>query len=228
MGDETASGSGSSGSGLTKSRIETLCDGVFAIAMTLLIFNIKVPSLSPPPAGSSLTRALFGLWPQFLVYAISFIMLGVYWVGHHNQFHYIRRTDRVLLWVNVLFLMFVALVPFSTALLGEYPAEQVAVVFYAVNLMLVGLTLYAQWWYATSGHHLVDADLDLVLVRLAKRRVLMGPVILLVAVAGSFVSTKVSILIYALIPVFYILPGRIDRHWLPNRRPHLHSTAHRD
>jgi uncharacterized membrane protein len=205
------------GTGLTKGRIEALSDGVFAIAITLMIFNIKVPALARESAPPGLGRALLALWPQFLIYAISFIILGVYWVGHHNQFHYIRRGDRTLLWLNVLFLMFVTLVPFSTALLGQYPSQQVAVVVYALSMLLTGFALYGHWWYATSGRRLVDADLDPTVIRLAKRRVLLGPALLIAAIAASFLSTKVSILLFAAIPLFYVFPGRIDRHWSARR-----------
>lgn len=200
--------------GLTKARLETLCDGVFAIAMTLMIFNIKVPRISGLPHGK-LVHTLFELWPQFLAYAISFIMLGVYWIGHHNQFHYVRRSDRLLLWLNITFLMFVTVIPFSTGVLGRYPLERAAVVLYAGNLILVGLMLYAQWWYVTAGHRLVDPDTDPRLVNLAKHRILMGPAILLLAIGASFISPILSIVICAVVPAFYILPGSVDRHWSP-------------
>lgn len=212
MGESTQTHALPASGGLTKARVETLCDGVFAIAMTLMIFNIKVPRLPQHPP-VSLVQTLFELWPQFLVYAISFIMLGVYWVGHHNQFHYVRRSDRPLLWLNIMFLMFVSVIPFSTGVLGRYPLERAAVVLYASNLILVGLMLYVQWWYVTAHHRLVDADLDPRLVRLAKRRILAGPAVLLLATAASFLSPKLSIVICAAVPAFYILPGSIDRHW---------------
>lgn len=205
------------GGGLSKSRIEALCDGVFAIAMTLMIFNIKVPERSNGTSPATLARDVVRLWPQFLIYAISFVMVGVYWVGHHNQYHFIRRTNRWLLWINIFFLMFVSLIPFSTALLGHYPETQFSIVIYAANLIATGIVLYVHWWYATSRRRLVDADLDPELIRLASRRILMAPTILVIAIAVSFASTAISILLFAIIPVLYILPGRIDRHWTGSR-----------
>ena len=86
--------------GRSKTRIEALTDGVFAIAMTLLIFNIRVPEAAQG-TDKALRQGLLQLWPSFLTYIISFVMLGVYWVGHHNQYHFIRRTDRVFLWTNI-------------------------------------------------------------------------------------------------------------------------------
>lgn len=145
-------------------------------------------------------------------------MLGVYWVGHHNQFHYIRRTDRVLLWINIVFLMFVTLIPFSTALMGQYPTQRLSVDIYAITLILVGISLYIHWWYATSSHRLVDEELDPQLITLAKRRIVRAPVILLAAIAASFLSVRLSIILCAIVPIVYIVPGRIDRRWGLARR----------
>ena len=199
--------------GLAKSRIEALCDGVFAIAMTLMVFNIKVPTVAIAMGTTDLADALFVLWPQFVTYAISFVMLGVFWIGHHNQFHYIRRTDRVLLWINITFLMFVTAIPFSTQVLGQYRSQPTAVIFYAVNLILVGFLLYMQWWYATANAHLIDTDLDPTFTKLVGNRILLGCAFLLFSIAMSIVSTRLSLLVFAAISIFYILPGRVDRHW---------------
>ena len=107
-------------SGLSKTRIEALTDGIFAIAITLMVFDIKVPAVTQMNQ-LNLRHELIQLWPRFLAYVISFVMLGVYWVGHHNQYHYIRRTDRPFLWINIFFLMGISLIPFSTGLLGQFP-----------------------------------------------------------------------------------------------------------
>jgi len=204
------------GGGLSTSRLEALVDGVFAVAMTLLVLNLTVP---PEPAGLSsaaLTRHLIQDLGErrftALTYAISFVIAGVYWVGHHNQFPLIRRADRVLLWITILFLMGVTGIPFSTALLGTYPGQQIAVVLYGANLIVIGLVLAGQWWYATSNHRLTDADLDPLLVRRAMRRILTGPLAYLLAIGLSFKSPALSLVIYALVPLLYILPGRVDRH----------------
>ena len=180
-----------------------------------MIFYIKVPQIPSERVTAELTSRLLDLWPQFLVYVISFVMLGVYWVGHHNQYHHIRRTNRVLLWINNALLLCVTLIPFSTGLVGSYPTHQVAVVLYASNLILVGLVLFIHWRYATSRRVLVDRDLDPVLIRLASRRILMGPAILALAIVFSFVSTPGGLVLCGLVPVFYIVPGKIDRYWEP-------------
>ena len=198
---------------LSRNRIEALTDGVFAVAMTLLVLDIKVPELEPPLATAELPLKLLLLWPKFLSYLISFVILGVYWVGHHIQLSFIRRADRPLLWINILFLLWVALVPFSTALLSEYAKTRIAIAVYGANLIAIGLTLTLHWWYATTEARHVDADIHPHLVRDAMKRTLMAPVIYLIAIALSFVRAELSLILYALVPILYILPGRIDIHW---------------
>lgn len=98
-------------------RLETLADGVFAIVMTLLVFELRIPEL-PGAAAADLWAAVVLLGPSLLSFIVSFLVLGVYWVGHHSQFQHIRRADQTLLWLNILFLMCVSLVPFSAGMLG--------------------------------------------------------------------------------------------------------------
>ena len=138
---------------LSTSRLLALADGIFAIAMTLLVFEIKVPVGAV--SMEDLAAKLFALWPKFACCGLTFLTLGFSWIGHHNQYVAIRRTDRSFLWINVAFLCAIALVPFSSALLGEYPTQQLAVTLYAFNLAMAGALLYWHWAYATRGHRLV-------------------------------------------------------------------------
>jgi TMEM175 potassium channel family protein len=203
---------------LGRNRIEALTDGVFAVAMTLLVLDIKVPELQQPLATAGLPLKLLSLWPKFLSYTISFVILGVYWVGHHVQLSFIRRADRPLLWINILFLLWVALVPFSTALLSEYATTRIAIAIYGANLIAIGLTLALHWWYATTENRHVDPDIDRGLVRGAMYRTLMGPLVYVIAIGLSFFRAEVSLALYALVPILYILPGRIDIHWVRRRQ----------
>jgi len=196
--------------GLSKSRVEALTDGIFAVAMTLLILDVKVPLVSHT---EDLPRELLALWPRLVSYAISFVMLGIYWVGHHNQFHLIRRTNRTLLWINILFMMTICFVPFSAALLSAYATQPLALAVYGVNLVTIGLILYGHWSYATFGHRLVDRDLDNRVIRFASRRILIGPVVFSLASVLSFVSATASLILLMLAPLVYLFPGKVDRHW---------------
>ncbi len=144
---------------------------------------------------------------------LSFVIVGIYWVAHHNTFHYIKRSDRNLLWLNILLLLCIVFIPFPTALLGQYPDQQVAVIAYAGTLALTGLALQSLWWYATSRHRLVDRTIDPVLVRRATRRNLTAPLIYLFAIGISWFSVTASLVLFILVPLYYVFPGRIDRHW---------------
>ena len=197
--------------GLTKARIEALTDGIFATVMTVLVLGLNLPQagLSEPRIESEIVN----LSPHILAYAFSFVVLGVYWIGHHNQFHYIKRTDRVFLWVNILFLLTIGFVPFSTSLLGLYPFSPTAVRIYGVNLAATGLALYAVWRYATSQHRLVEKDLDPHIVALAQKRTLIGPVVSLIGIGFSFLDTRISLVLYLLLIPFFIRPSHIDIHF---------------
>lgn len=149
-----------------------------------------------------------------LSFILSFIVVGVYWVGHHNQFHYIRRVDRSFMWINILFLLAIAFIPFSAGLLGAYVRQQVVVAIYGLNLVAVGATLSLIWWYATADHRLVDADLSAQAVRAGGQRILLGVGLYLLAVALAFINTWLSVAMYIIVPLLYILPGRIDLYFL--------------
>lgn len=194
--------------GLGKSRIEALTDGVFATLMTVLVLTLALPS-----GPGSLIERLWSLRYNILTYAMSFIVLGVFWVGHHNQFHYIRGSNRVFLWLNVLFMMSVGLLPFSTSVLGSNFLRRSAVIIYGLNLILAGSATYLIWWYATRNHKLVDPDLDSHLVRAVKNRILTGPAIDIIAIGFSFLLPVVSVILYFSTMVYFILPGHIDIHF---------------
>jgi uncharacterized membrane protein len=161
---------------------------------------------------AELPARLLALWPNFLTYALSFVSLGVYWVGHRNQFAFIERSDRPLSWITIGFLLFVALIPFSTALLGRYPLEPVAVMTYGLNLVVVGLMLFWHWRYATGRGGLVGNEVNGRIVRLASRRILTGPLAYLLAVGIAPFAPRLSLVVYLLVPLYYILPGHFDRH----------------
>ena len=119
--------------GLVRLHIEALSDGIFAFAMTLLILDVKIPSLETG-SGSRAAARLVEVAPRFLVYAMSFLIVGEYWVGHHAQLHFIRRTDRAYLWSNLFYLMAISSLPFSAGLLGQYPRQPIAIIIYCVTL----------------------------------------------------------------------------------------------
>lgn len=198
-------------SGLHKHRIEALCDGVFAIAMTLLVFEIKVPDLPPGHLDTLLPAALAQMGPQFLAYAMSFVMLGIYWVAHHHQFHVVKRTNRVHVWLHVPFFMVICFIPFSATLLGRYPQERLPYVIYGLNLVATNLLLAALWDYATRDRRLTSPDLPEAAVKLAHRKQLTAPVVYLLAIGLAFVDPRIAFAIFLVYPLRYLIPDGVDR-----------------
>lgn len=118
--------------------------------MTLLVLEIDVPQITHSEAAASeLSKQLFELWPVILSYSMSFILSGFFWFYHHDHFRYIKRVDRIFVWITIFYLMFIAFIPFSTALLGEYNDQQISVVIYGINIAVAGFWAAVQWWYAT-------------------------------------------------------------------------------
>src|SRR4030043_908078 len=131
---------------LTTRRIEARADGIFAIAMTLLVLTLSLPDMMDTKL--SLSQLLAEQWPKFFNYALSFVLLAIFWMVHHQQFHVIRRTDRIHVWINIGILMFVALMPFSTDVVGDYSGETMAELGFRANLMILGLLFLLNWGYS--------------------------------------------------------------------------------
>ena len=187
-------------------RIVTLCNGVFGFAMTLLVRELVVPAIPKIRAAEELGGMILGLWPKFFVFVISFLVLSLLWFLHINQFRYIKRTNNVFIWINIILLMFVVLVPFSTALIGEYHIySKVAVIFYGINGFLGMLMLNIIWWYATKNKLLADKKIELKTIKLFQIRIMVVPIIFIPAIALSFVNPLISIAIYVFIILFGII-----------------------
>lgn len=194
--------------GLATNRIEAFTDGVFAVAITLLVLEIKVPAVE---GGAELWDALVLLWPKFLAYAVSFGIIGIFWVGHHIMFHYIKRADRTLLWLNTLLLMFISAIPFSAALIGEHLSEPVAVAGYGAVLFAAGMIFWGIWMYASAGHRLTSQNLPDHIISLGRKAVILAPVVYAIAVAFAFINPLISKVIYLLVPLLYVIPSPIDK-----------------
>jgi uncharacterized membrane protein len=185
---------------LSTKRIQALTDGVFAIAMTLLVLNLKVPPVTEESAAQVLPKLVLRLWPDFFNYALSFILLATFWIVHHRQFHFIKAINQKLLWINILGLMFIALIPFSTSLIAEHGDVQIAALVFECNLLAIGLIFYVHWSYATGKHHLINPDLSAQRILLNKKRNLVMPVVSLIAIGLSFLTPDWSEVPYLAIP----------------------------
>ena len=200
---------------LGKDRITAFSDGVFAIAITLLVLDIHVPSVPQASADALLPERLYDLWPVLFSYALSFAILGVYWVAHHLMLFMLRRIDRTLLWLNNLLLLWIVLIPFSAALLGEYRHSQVAVLIYGANLVLSSLSLQLLWSYASHNRRLLSLHLDASVISGTTRRTLIAASIYLIAMGVSLISTQISLALYWLGPLSYIfMQARFDHNFI--------------
>jgi uncharacterized membrane protein len=139
-------------------RIVFFSDAILAIVMTLLVLDIPVPDLPPDLPAAELPAQVLALWPKFFSYVLSILVIGIYWIAHHQTFLYINSYDRTLMWLNLLFLLSITFVPFPTSLLGEYGDLQFAVVLYASSLALPRLLLALQWWYAPNSERILLSD----------------------------------------------------------------------
>ena len=186
---------------MSKSRLEAFSDGVFAIVITLLILDLKVPKV--PYA--QLLPAILKTAPNFFSYVISYLIVGLFWVIHHNMLSYLSKIDRAALWLNLIFLLCVGFIPYPTALMGEYPNTQIPVVIYGLTLIIsncVGLVL---WLYASSGYRLMRKEVPFALIKSITRNFVVAILIFCVGLACSYVSASLTNTVYSLAAVYAVL-----------------------
>jgi len=201
-------------------RIIMLSDGIFAITITLLVLEVRVPQIEPNLVAQELSTALLHLLPKILAYIVSFTVLGLYWIAHHNAFMHIIRHNRGLLWLNILFLMCVASMPFPTGLIVEYGQQQISLLIYACTLAITGFVLDIIWWYATTNK-LVSEDTDTKFIEFAHRKILFPPITYLVAAGVSFFSLSLAKFLIVVVIVLYIVPNPIDHHYFKHHYKQL-------
>ncbi len=192
-------------------RITTLADGVFAIVMTLLVLGIDVPEVPEEEIADRLVDEVLWLWPVIAAYVVSFLYLGIYWIGHHTLFHYMRVVNTNALWLNIVFFMFVCLIPFTTRLVGAYDRQELALTLYGANLLAISLAALAHWRYAARAGLLEEAGNRE--MRKATKRLLIGAGLFAVAIALAFVHPRWSLAVLLIVPLLHILPGPIHVDW---------------
>jgi uncharacterized membrane protein len=196
---------------ISKQRLEAFSDGVFAIAITLLILEIKIPHIDFA-SGETLASALAGQWASYLGYVVSFLMIGIYWVNHHNIFRFYRGTDHFFNLLNLFFLMTISFLPFPTAILSEYiekpGAERTAVMFYAFGLLLPTIGFALMWFYASGNYRLIDSRLKPEFIGGMRRKFLISMVINAAVIVLSYWLYWAGLTICILITLIYLLPSR--------------------
>jgi uncharacterized membrane protein len=201
-------------------RIEAFSDGVFAIIITLLVLDLRVPREAALES-HSLRGALLKQWPLYVAYVLSFLQVGVVWSNHHTMFHYIRRSDHVLLILNLLLLLCVAVLPFTTAMLAEYARaghaeRQLAAMVYSAALCGAGLFFSAMWRHALRAR-LVSPRADPHRLQALRFHWMLVPLLYGLAFVLAWFDSRLSIGIYIVLLLYYALPGPSVVRWTARR-----------
>jgi uncharacterized membrane protein len=191
-------------------RVEAFSDGVFAFAATLLVLAIRIPRPSDADASAGLQHLLLDQWPSYVAFAISFMVVGTVWANHRLAFSHLARSDHVLASLNLLELMTVAFLPLPTAVLGtwigSYPNRQTAVLFYGGTLCVLGIWHNVIWWHGAYWARLTAPSLSAHKRRTLTLTWLGGPVLYGAAMAFAFIDPRLSIGIFVLLGILYLLP----------------------
>ncbi|MGB9977732.1 TMEM175 family protein [Methanobacterium sp.] len=183
---------------MSTGRIEALVDGIFAIAMTILVLTLAVPDVTGPLSNYAVQNALYGIFPSFYTLVMSFLLLALFWTLQHRIFHRIKQVDTVMLWINLIWLLFIVLVPFFASLTGKYPQFAISHVLSNLNMFGIALFLYLCWHYASKRdfiHEKVD-DNEVTSIRVD---IIIFLIITLSALVLSFIIPDWSSLVYVLI-----------------------------
>jgi uncharacterized membrane protein len=192
-------------------RVEAFSDGVFAIAITLLILELKVP----PPGSGHLAAQLLRQWPSYISFVISFAFIGIMWINHHRLFTHIKRCDDVLLLFNLLLLLGVTVVPFPTSVLAAHlgrPDQRTAALLYNITYLFIAVFFNLLWQHAASrNQRLLGSDVDQVSVTKISRSYAMGPLFYLVCSVVAYFNVPASLLLNLVIACFFAIPPTMGR-----------------
>ncbi len=195
----------------TKNRTEAFSDGVFAIIITLLILEIKIPHLNNPTSNAELVKGLIDLLPKIVSWVVSFFFISVMWVQHHNLFRMVTKIDYAIVWVNNILLLFICFLPFPTALMGEYPNIRLAVLLFGAIISIV--SLIQVWLYHYVVENYLRPEFDKAKSRRnVKLSFILAPFLLIIATCLSFVHIWLTYFFYAMVPLVFILPFDKENH----------------
>jgi uncharacterized membrane protein len=194
--------------GQSVERLAALSDGLFAVAMTLLVLDLKVPAGRAIESDQALLAALGELVPRLMIYLMSFLTLGIFWVGQQTQLSHFARSDRHLTWIHLAFLFTISLMPFSTALMAEFITLRTALLVYWLNILAFGALLLASWRYAKHAG-LVEADVSAMINLSVERRIFVAQALYALGAALCLFSTYWSIGFIMLVQLNYVVGPRI-------------------
>jgi uncharacterized membrane protein len=189
-------------------RLIFFSDAVFAIAITLLVLSIAVPAVRSGAEGTEFSPALLATAPSVFSYALSFLVIGAYWLAHLRTFHYVVRYDQRLAGLNLVFLLFVAFIPFPTAVIGAYGSQLGAVVLYAATIAITGVLLNLVWFYISNNHRLLAKTVTTQFIRERTRRYFTVPIVFLASIVVAFANISVARLMWPLAFVLVLILSR--------------------
>jgi uncharacterized membrane protein len=193
--------------GQSVERLAALSDGIFAVSMTLLALDLRVPALEAIHSERDLRHALVALAPRLVIFVMSVMTNDIFWVGQQTQLNHFARADRNLAWIHIAFLCVVTLTPFTTSLLAEYIHYRTALLVYWLNIVLLGLTLFWSWHYATRAHLIIeDASEDIQPAVI--RRIVIAQSLYAAGAALCFLKTYYSIAAIVLVQINYAIAPR--------------------
>jgi uncharacterized membrane protein len=192
-------------------RVEAFSDGVIAIIVTLLIFEVRLPDVPHGASSEQFWMALLSIAPKFGSFALSFAAVAIYWVNHHHFFSGITHTDWKLLWLNNLLLFFLSIVPFTTAVLGDHLDQPIALALYALDLGLAAAAFSLMGWYVLFVGRLIEESVPEHLRRAEFRRSLIGTVAYLACVPIAFIAPVVALVLFVALPITYVVPSLLSR-----------------
>ena len=196
--------------GRNLSRLEALSDGIFAVAMTLLVLDLHSPVVNSIHSNRELWQALLYLAPQLGTYIMSIMVLGIFWVGQQTQFNHLAHSSRDLTWIHIAFLFFVSIMPFSTSLLASFITYRVALLVYWSNIFLLGAALYLSWTCATETN-LLKPDTPPDVPRAIKFRIISAQGLYALGALLCLINTYWSIAVIALVQLNYAIAPRVPR-----------------
>ncbi len=188
---------------MNKNRLENFSDGVFAIAVTLLILNVQTPDTKNMD-NKQLNQVLYVAFPHLLTFMFSFLAIGVFWVAHHRIFSFVKVLNSHILWLNIIYLLFVAITPLSSAILSENPFLPTAILFYTITLLVIAIMHLVMLEYILRSKQLKHEALTKDIYKLAQRTAIVGPICYVIAAAASWVAPYISFIFISGAMVFYI------------------------
>jgi uncharacterized membrane protein len=191
---------------MSKDRLETFSDAVFAIILTLLVLELHTPEIGDHSSFGQYAAAMAPLIPKVVSFVLTFVMICIHWVAHHYFFRHLRSAPLGLVWLNNLFLLWICFMPFPTAMLGDHPTDQFPILLYGVNQLLAALTFFAFRSYANKNMLFEDKASA---KAMGPRHSIPAIIIFTLSILFAFVNVYVSLVCFLLVPLMYFVPNMI-------------------